>query len=62
MRETFNLTQAEDFLKAIEPNSNEALILKVMLKHLTICNEVIQRYAKDKEFCTFIFLSFSTLL
>lgn len=56
MRETFNLSQAEDLLKAIKPNSNQALILKVMLKHITICNDVIQRYAEDKEFCTLSFL------
>lgn len=50
MREMFDLSQAEDIFKIIKPNSNQALILKVMLKHITICNDVIQRYAKDKEF------------
>ncbi|PPQ94613.1 hypothetical protein CVT25_011427 [Psilocybe cyanescens] len=50
MRNTFDLTQAEDLLKAIKPNSNQALILKVMLRHMKICSEVIKRYADDKEF------------
>ncbi|KAH9480814.1 Vegetative incompatibility protein HET-E-1 [Psilocybe cubensis] len=50
MRETFDLTQAEDILKTINPNSHQALILKVMLKHILICNEIIQRYAKDTDF------------
>lgn len=52
MRNTFDLTQAEDLLKAIKPNSNQALILKVMLRHMKICSEVIKRYADDKEFST----------
>ncbi|PPQ71279.1 hypothetical protein CVT25_001421, partial [Psilocybe cyanescens] len=50
MRSTFDLAQAEDLLKAIKPNSNQALVLKVMLRHIKICSEVIKRSAEDKEF------------
>lgn len=50
MRSTFDLIQAEALLKKIKPNSNQALILKVMLRHMEICSDVIKRYAEDKDF------------
>uniref|UniRef100_A0A8H8CGW4 Nephrocystin 3-like N-terminal domain-containing protein n=1 Tax=Psilocybe cubensis TaxID=181762 RepID=A0A8H8CGW4_PSICU len=55
MRDTFDLTQAKDILVAIKPGSNQALILKTMLKHVSICNDVIQRYASDKQFVKRLF-------
>lgn len=54
MRSTFNLIQVEDLLKAIKPNSNQVLILKVMLRHIQLCSEILQHYTKDKQFGLFL--------
>ncbi|KAH9480194.1 Vegetative incompatibility protein HET-E-1 [Psilocybe cubensis] len=52
LRSSFDLVQSEDLLKAITPNSNQALILKVMLRHIGLCSEFIQHYTEDKQFAT----------
>ncbi|KAH9476959.1 Vegetative incompatibility protein HET-E-1 [Psilocybe cubensis] len=59
MRSAFDLVQAESLLKNIKPNSHQALTLKVMLRHINICSDVIKRYAEDNGFKKMLLLNVS---
>ena len=52
MHDAFDFAHHEDTLKSIEPQSEQAQTLTLMLQDVCSCCDFIQSYAKDSQFCT----------
>jgi hypothetical protein len=52
MDDAFDFAHHEDILKYINPQSEQARTLTLMLQHVCGCCDFIQSYAKDVQFCT----------
>ncbi|KAH9047040.1 hypothetical protein EDB84DRAFT_1673774, partial [Lactarius hengduanensis] len=50
MHDAFDFANAEDTLKTIKPQSNEAKILTQMLRDVSSCSDFIQSYINDSQF------------
>jgi hypothetical protein len=51
MDDAFDFAHHEDILKYINPQSEQARTLTLMLQHVCGCCDFIQSYAKDSGFC-----------
>ena len=51
MHDAFDFANQEDVLKAIERESKQARILRLMLQHVCNCSDFIQSYTKHPQFC-----------
>jgi hypothetical protein len=52
VHDAFDFAHHEDTLKSIEPESEQARILTLMLQDVCTCCDFIQSYAKYSQFCT----------
>jgi hypothetical protein len=51
MHDAFDFAHHEGTLKFIKPQSEQARILTLMLRHVCSCCDFIQSYTKDTQFC-----------